>query len=273
MADYRNIRLEDRGFMTWVVLNRPEASNALSQDLLDELSDALNSLRHEGPKVIGIRGEGPGFCAGYDLNGIGLETAGDDPVGDRERLQGYLDVYGRMWDHPKPIIAAIHGFCIGGGTQIGTYADITIVAEDAHIGQAKVPVGGGFVTPLWAQFIGPKRAKEMAFTAGAGMDGRTAAEWGWANRAVPSDTVIEEAEKLAEQFSRLPSDLLRIKKLAINRSMDSTGPRGALDVIAEFDVLAHASPGVRAVRSWVAEVGVRKAVRAYATGDGVPDVD
>ena len=271
MADYDHIRLEDRGFMTWIVLDRPESANALSHDLLDELSGALAALKADGGTVIGIRGEGRGFSAGYDLAALDLESASFDPIADRERLQRYVDGWLELWDHPKPIIAAVHGYCIGGATQLCTYADITIVAEDVKIGQAMIPVGGGFVTPLWVPLVGPKRAKELAFVAGDTLDGRTAVEWGWANRAVPADELISATEELAERVARMPADVLRIKKLSINRAAEATGPRGATAGVAEMDALLHAAPSVQAIRDWVAEVGVKAAVEAYRTGQGVPD--
>jgi enoyl-CoA hydratase len=272
LADYRYIRLEDRGFMTWLVLDRPDAANALSHGLLNEFSEALRSLQTGGPPVIGIRGEGRGFSAGYDLAGIDMSRTNFSPVQDRERLQGYVESYLQMWDHPKPIIAAVHGYCIGGATQMCAYADLTVVAEDAHIGQAKIPVGGGFVTPLWVPLVGPKRAKEIAFIAGNAIDGRTAVEWGWANRAVTADRVISTTEELAQRIAHVPADVLRIKKLSINRAAESTGPRGATSGVADMDVLVHATPAVQALREWVAKVGVKAAVQAYKSGEGIPDV-
>ena len=272
MTDYATIRVEDRGFMTWIVLDRPAAANALSHELLGEFRRVLRSLEDDGPPVIGIRGEGRGFSAGYDLAAMDMDSGRFDAVRDRARLQGYVDCYLQMWDHPKPIIAAVHGYCIGGATQMCTYADLTIVAEDAHIGQAKIPVGGGFMTPVWVPLVGPKRAKEIAFIAGNAIDGRTAVQWGWANRAVRAEQVIAETEELAERIARVPSDVLRMKKLAINRAAESSGPRGAADGIAEIDTILHATSSVQALREWVAEVGVKAAVDAYQSGDGLPDL-
>lgn len=256
--------------MTWLVLDRPEVANALSGELLEELGDALGSLKESGGAVIGIRGAGRGFSAGYDLGSIDMDSATFDPIADRERLQGYVDRYLEIWDHPKPIIAAIHGYCIGGATQMCTYTDITIVTEDARIGQAMIPVGGGFVTPLWVPLVGPKRAKEIAFVAGNAIDGRTAVEWGWANRAVAPDLLISATEELAERIARVPAEVLRIKKLSINRAAEAAGPRSVATGVAELDVLLHGAPAVQAIREWVAAVGVKAAVQAYQSGEGIP---
>lgn len=269
--EYETIRLEERGFMTWIVLDRTHAANALSFQLFDELSHALNTLKTSGGRVLGIRGAGRGFSAGYDLgNAVGDESRQADAYTDSERLRSYVDHFLELWDHPKPILVAIHGYCIGGATQLCSYADLAIVAEDATIGESTVPIGGGFVAPVWVPHVGARRAKELAFIPGNRIDGRTAAEWGWANYAVPADQVISATESLAERIARMPSDALRIKKLSINRAAE-TGPRGASVGIAEMDALAHVAPGIAALREWLAEVGLKAATRAYQTGEGLPE--
>lgn len=270
--EYETLLLEDKGFMTWIVLNRPEAANALSQRLLQELRSALEHLETRGGRVIGIRGAGRGFSAGYDLQAVvSDEVRVMDAFTDRERLHYYVETFLKLWDHPKPIIAAVHGYCIGGATQLCSYADITIVDEEAQIGESTVPIGGGFVAPLWTPAVGAKRAKELAFIPGNRISGATAVEWGWANHALPAEKVFEAAEAMAEQISRMPSDALRIKKVAINRAAEG-GQRKASDGIAEMDALAHVAPGVAVLREWLNEVGLKAATEAYRTGEGLPEL-
>src|SRR6201996_5492105 len=109
-AEYRHIRVEHEENLSWIVLNRPDQANALSSELLDEFSHALETLKTTGAPVLAIRGEGRGFSAGYDLGQVGTPRAAD-PVADRNRLQRNLDRYLAIWDHPKPVIAAVHGYC------------------------------------------------------------------------------------------------------------------------------------------------------------------
>ena len=262
MADYRSIRLEDRGPLTWIVLDRPDKANALSNELLDEFSDALGRLADEGGAVIGIRGEGRGFSAGYDLDQVG-KAGRADPVADRARLQRNLDRYLAIWDHPKPVIAAVHGYCIAGATQMCVFADITVVADDARIGEPALPIGGGYIAPLWAPLVGPKRAKELAFVAGNTIDGPTAVEWGWANHSVPQDQLVAAVEGLAARIARTPPDVLRVKKLSINRAMESMGIRHATSSVAEMDALLHTAPDVVELRNWVAAVGLKEAIASF----------
>lgn len=268
--DYRSIRIEHNGPLTWIVLNRPDRANALSYEMLDEFSDALRRLVKEGGPVLAIRGEGKGFCAGYDLDQVGKLTATVDPVDDRERLRRNLERYLAMWDHPKPIIAAVHGYCVAGGTQMCVYADITVVAEDAKIGEPTLPIGGGYIAPLWVPLVGAKRAKEFSFVPGNSIDGKTAVEWGWANHAVPADRLIEAVQGLAERIAKTPPSVLRIKKLSINRAAEAGGFRSAGDAVAEMDALLHLTPAVTELRAWVADVGLKEAIAAYRVSSTTP---
>jgi len=269
MGEYQTIRLEHRGPLTWVVLNRPDKANALSPELLEEFTAALDELVEEGGPVIAIRGEGRGFSAGYDLERVGKAGA-PNPVADQARLQGYVDRYLGIWDHPKPVIAAVHGFCIAGASQMCVFADITVVTDDVRIGEPKLAIGGGFIAPLWAPLVGPKRAKELAFVVGNSIDGPTAVEWGWANHSVPEDQLIPVVEDLAARIARTPADVLRVKKLSINRAMESMGFRQATSAVAEMDALSHLSPEVQELRRWVGEVGLKEALAAHRVPPTTP---
>jgi enoyl-CoA hydratase len=261
-AEYVNIRLEHDGPLTWIVLARPDKANALSNELLDEFSHALDWLRSNGGPIIAIRGEGRGFSAGYDIGQVASPRAAD-PIADRTRLQRNLNRYLAIWDHPKPVIAAIHGYCIAGGSQLATFTDITIVAEDAKIGEVTLPIGAGYVSPVWATLVGPKRAKEFAFVPGNSIDGRTAVEWGWANHAVPADQLLSRVRSLAKRMALIPPDLLTIKKFAINRAMEAMGTRNAVSAVADADALAHLVPDVLAIRARIAEEGLKSVIDSY----------
>lgn len=268
--NYRTIRIEHSGPLTWLILNRPDKANALSNELLDEFSDALRRLATEGGPVIGIRGEGKGFSSGYDLDQVGKLTTIADPVADRERLQRNVNRYIAMWDHPKPIITAVHGYCVAGATQMCVYADITVVANDARIGEPTLPIGGGYIAPLWTPLVGPKRAKEMAFVPGNSIDGPTAVEWGWANHSVPSDQLIAVVEDLAVRIAKTPPAVLRIKKLSINRAAEAMGFRDASSAVAEMDALLHLTPAVLELKEFISRVGLKEAMAAYRVASTSP---
>jgi len=260
---YRTLRIEHAGPLTWIVLDRPDKANALSTELMDEFGDALRRLEHEGGAVLAIRGEGKGFSSGYDLDQVGKLGAAVDPVADRERLRRNLERWLAIWDHPKPVIAAVHGYCVAGATQLCVYADLTVVADDARIGEPTLPIGGGYIAPLWSPLVGPKRAKELAFVPGNSIDGPTAVAWGWANHSVPAAQLVPAVESLARRIAKTPPAVLRIKKLSVNRAAEAGGFRDAGAAVAEMDALLHLTPSVLELRKWVAEVGLKQAIAAY----------
>lgn len=261
MAHDRTIRIDHEPSISWIVLDRPDHANALSPALLDEFSDAVDVLRDSGAPVIGIRGEGRGFCAGMDLGHYGGDSAIPDVGEDQARLQRNVERWLSIWDHPKPVIAAVHGYCLGVGAQMCVFADITIVADDARIGEPTVPIGGGYVAPTWVAQVGSKRAKELAFIPGNWIDGRTAVEWGWANHSVLADDLFDAVRSLAGRIALTPPEVLRIKKLSINRAAEAAGFRTALDGIAEADASLHVDPAVLAIRERIRRDGL-KAVMA-----------
>lgn len=257
-----DILIEHKGPISWIVLNRPERANALSASMLEQFSAALDALKGEGGPVIGIKGAGKGFCAGMDLRQYGGVSA-PDPMANAGRLNRNLERWLKMWDHPKPIIAAVHGYCAGVASQMCIFADITIVADDVRISEPGAPIGGGFIAPTWVAQVGAKRAKEFAFVPGNRIDGATAVAWGWANHCVPANRLIDAVEALAARIARIPPDVLRAKKLSINRAAEAAGFRQATAGIAEMDALLHLTPDVLSIRERMARDGLKAVLADY----------
>lgn len=270
LPDYRCLRLEHVGPLTWIVFNRPDKANAFSAALLDEFSDALERLKTVGGPVLAIRGEGRGFSSGYDLGEVGKVVASPDPVADRERLDRNVARWLAVWDHPKPVIAAVHGYCAAGAAQLCVFADITIVTECARISEPTVPIGGGYIAPLWVPLVGPKRAKEFAFVPGNSIDGPTAVSWGWANHCVASADLVPAVEGLAARIALTPPQVLRMKKLAINAASEAGGLRAAARGVAANDALLHLCPDVAAVRRRIAEQGLKATMAEYRVPPTTP---
>ncbi|WP_219893480.1 enoyl-CoA hydratase-related protein [Aquisediminimonas profunda] len=269
--NFEHIRIDHGESIDWIVLNRPDRANAMSNAMLDEFSVALELLKDEGAPVVGIRGEGKGFCSGFDLEQVGkMGDAAVDPVADRARLQRNLDRWMAIWDHPKPVIAAVHGYCLAGATQMCVFADITVVADDARIGEPTIPIGGGYLAPVWSTLVGPKRAKELAFVPGNAIDGPTAVEWGWANHCVPAADLIASVEGLAARIALTPPEVLRIKKLSINRAAEAQGFRLATAHVADMDALLHQAPAVQAVKRRGDEIGLKALIAEYRSAPTSP---
>lgn len=266
LPTYECILLDRDGPLTWLTLNRPEKLNAMNGVLLQELSAALDVLAKDGAtRVIAVRGAGRAFCAGYDI-----ERTDDahevDIVEDYLTHVGYLNRFMAIWDHPKPVIAAVHGYCLAGATQLCTFCDMTVIAEDAVVGWPSLPMGGGYISPLWVPLVGPKRAKQMSFVAGSRISGQTASDWGWANYAVPAAELEDSVRQLAHSIARIPAGTLRMKKMAINRVADAMGFRNIVPMGAETDALLHYSADVKALAALIQEHGLKQAIARFDEG-------
>lgn len=255
------VRLDEGSNIDWIVLDRPEAANAFSSAMLDQFSATLEDRARNGAPVLGIRSGAKGFSSGVDL---GEYQAKATPVDDVMRLSSYVDRWMAIWRHPKPVIIAVHGYCMGVAAQMASFADILLVAEDARISEPTLPIGGGFIAPAWVSQTGARRAKEFAFLPGNWITGTTAAEWGWANCAVPSDNLVECAERLAERMAKVPAGVLALKKRSINRAMEAAGFTASLSAIAESDAILHLEPEVTAIRARLSSEGLKATIADFA---------
>jgi enoyl-CoA hydratase len=267
MAD-DEVLVERAGRVAWVTLNRPEQLNALNATLLHRFGEAVDELGADpGVSVLVIRGAGRAFSAGYDLKPDESEIAHAAErtiVAEYDRLLGHIKLFERLWDLPKPVIAAVHGYCLAGATQLCIFCDITVVADNARIGWPSIPVGGGFISPMWSFLVGPKRAKQMSFVAGSQVSGATSADWGWANYSVPEADLWDNVAELASQITQVPLEILRMKKAAINRVAEIQGFRSAMSMGAETDALLHFSPAVIELQQLIRSRGLKGAIQEFS---------
>jgi enoyl-CoA hydratase/carnithine racemase len=262
------VTTEISGKVGWLVLNRPEKLNAFNAALLAEFEAAVDALGGDDRvAVIVIRGEGRAFSVGYDVAGGGAPTDRVRALDDWLNLRGKIETWLKVWRCPKPVIAAVHGFCMGGATMLAVCCDLTVVARNAVIGWPSVPLGGGLLSPVSAWLIGPKKAKEMSYVVGSRMSGQEAADWGWANYAVAADEVNDRAGRLAGQIAKTPVELLQVKKRALNRVMDMQGFSEAVMFGAEFDAIAHDSNSVESTTEEIKELGLKQTIARF-TAEG-----
>ena len=271
MADGTEVLYEREGRLAYLTLNRPERLNAFSPEQWDALEAALAKANGDDEaRVIIIRGAGRAFSAGADVRqreeGSYTEHRGD-VVDDVIRLHESVDRYLRIWNNPKPVIAQVHGYCLGVASQLAVMCDVTVIAEDARIGVPSVPLGGGYISPMWGWLIGPKRAKEMSYTVGGQIDGKTASDWGWTNRAVPAAELESTVREMATRMANLPSKFLQLKKSSINRQMDIQGFATAIRTGAEIDALLHFTDTTDLVRGSIREKGLRGTIEAFNAGE------
>jgi enoyl-CoA hydratase len=253
---------EADGPIATLILNRPDKMNAFNGELFAALRQALDRAEHDPAiRVVIIKGAGRAFSVGMDLEG-GPSPAQLGVTADRSRLQHHIEDFLHVWDFPKPVIGQVHGFCIAAGTMLALACDITLVSTDCRIRFPSIPIGGGFVSSFWTFFVGPKRAKEMDFIAGNEISGADAEVWGFANRAIPPAELAAKATHMAKAISKTPPDLLRLKKMAINRVVEWQGFRQAMIGGAEWDTLCHFSEGASEMRQRVVELGMKEAIKS-----------
>ncbi|MEU6321246.1 crotonase/enoyl-CoA hydratase family protein [Streptomyces sp. NPDC047009] len=200
------VRTERQGYVTTVVLSRPEARNAVDGPTAAALAAAFREFEADASaRVAVLWGEGGTFCAGADLNAVGTERGnrvaedGDGPMGPtRLRLS-------------KPVIAAVTGHAVAGGLELALWCDLRVAEEDAVFGvfcrRWGVPLIDGGTVRL-PRLIGAGRAMDMILT-GRPVPAREAHEMGLANRVVPTGQARAAAEELAAEIARFPQACLR----------------------------------------------------------------
>lgn len=269
-TQYETIEVSQNGAVITVTLNRPEKLNALNDTMLEEISAAFDDIKQLDHRVVVIKAAGRAFSAGYDAGGDAKEigyAAERSSVEDRDRQLESIDLFMQLWRHPVPVITQVHGYCMAGATQMCMFSDLTIVAEDAVIAASpSIPIGGGFISPLWEAEVGPQRAKLMSFDAGHRIDGITASQWGWAAEAVPAEKLDEHVDDLSKSIARTPAPILKMKKEAINRTQEMQGFLTIARMGAETDALLHLTPEIRAYQKTIQEHGLKHAIAEFNEG-------
>jgi enoyl-CoA hydratase len=214
---YENILVETRGRVALVTLNRPKALNALNSALIAELGRALAAFEADARiGCIVITGSEKAFAAGADIK----EMAGKSYMD--ALLDDFIASWGAVANARKPVVAAVAGFCLGGGCELAMMCDLVIAADTARFGQPEINLGvipGAGGTQRMARAIGKAKTMDLCLT-GRMMDAAEAERSGLVARVVPAADLMEEAMKAAETIAAksLPSVLLA--KEAVNRAFE-----------------------------------------------------
>ncbi|HLM25469.1 MAG TPA: 1,4-dihydroxy-2-naphthoyl-CoA synthase [Thermoleophilaceae bacterium] len=240
-GEYEDIRYELAEGIAKLTIARPEVRNAFRPETLIELSDALERAReHPEVGVIVLTGEGPlAFCSGGDQNvrgDTGYMTGGQG-VG---RFH-VTDLHVQMRRLPKPIVAMVAGFAVGGGQVLNVCCDLSIAADNARFGQTGPRVGsfdGGFGAALLAQQVGQRKAKEIWFLCRQ-YDARQALDMGLVNTVVPLEELEEETVRWAREMLALSPFSLRLLKASFHAAED--GIAGLQQLAHDTNLLFYAS--------------------------------
>jgi enoyl-CoA hydratase/carnithine racemase len=250
--------VEDVGPVRRLTLNRPGKLNALDTALVAALSTALAvAAEDDAVRVLVIAGAGRSFCAGYDLTEDG---GAEDPL---ESLTAGLDRLLEIFDHPKPVIAQVHGHCLAGGCDVMMMCDLAIASEDAVFGQPEIRFGSTVVAQVMPWLIGARRAKELILTGRDDVDAKEALRIGLVNRVVPQVSLEEETMRLAADLAVVDPEVMALTKRALNRSWDVAGFRQALleGVVLGAEIESARAPEREHFDRLAAEEGLKEAIR------------
>lgn len=269
------LRTETADGVRQIVLCRAAEYNTITPALRDELAQAIDDADADRDvRVILLRAEGPAFCAGYGLDWstvaqaseqTGLAAPGEarrvwDSVADYRMMKRFVDTYMKLWYAQKPTIAAVQGWCIGGGTDMVLCADLIIAGEGATFGYPPSRVWGTPTTAMWVYRMGLEKAKRYMLT-GDEIPARTAAEIGLILEAVPDARLQTHALALARRMAQVPVNQLVMLKLLANQTAENMGLASSRMLGTLFDGVArHTQEGLDFVGRAEA-VGFRQAVR------------
>ena len=230
--EYTNIKLEKANRVATILLNRQDSLNALSPDLLSELSLALTDVGgDESIKALVVRGEGRSFCAGADLGRMGSKPEDRfDMYRERFNIAPNRQLYRVLCFYTKPVISAVEGYCLGGGFEMAMWGDFIIAGKNSQFGLPEVrhsliPGGGG--TQNLPRLIGPALAKEMIWT-GRRLGADEAKELRIVNHVVPSGQALKKAKEIVSEMAKNGPLGIMMSKQAINRGLDQSRFNGFL---------------------------------------------
>jgi enoyl-CoA hydratase len=271
------LRIETAEGVRSIILCRAKEYNTITLQLRDELAAAIDGADTDPEvRVILLMAEGPAFCAGYGLdwstaaqaqNSIDEVAEPDDKgnrvwdsVADLRAMSTFVDTYMKLWYAKKPTIAAVQGWCIGGGTDMVLCSDIIIAAENAVFGYPPSRVWGTPTTAMWVYRMGLEKTKRYLLT-GDEIPARKAAEIGLILETVPTEELQEHALAFARRMAQVPTNQLIMLKLLANQTVENMGLASSRLLGTLFDGVArHTQEGLDFVRH-AQDVGFRQAVR------------
>jgi enoyl-CoA hydratase len=268
MSTPTTLRTETADGVGSIVLCRPAEYNTITPALRDELAAAIDAADADpAVHVILLRAEGPAFCAGYGLDWSTAAQATEearerawDSIADLRMISRFVDTYMKLWHAAKPTIAAVQGWCIGGGTDMVLCADIVIAGEGASFGYPPARVWGTPTTAMWVYRMGLEKAKRYLLT-GDEIPAPEAARIGLILETVPDAQLQTHAMAFARRMARLPTNQLVMLKLLCNQTAENMGLASSRTLGSLLDGIArHTQEGLDFVAR-AREVGFRQAVR------------
>lgn len=219
MTEEKPILVESKEGILWIRLNRPDKLNSMTVEMHGMVCHALDEAEaDESIGAIVITGEGRAFCAGADVGKLGKLT----PEEAKEFSEAGHRTVMKILSHPKPVVAAVNGYALGGGCELATACDFRIASVKARFGQPEINLGiipGWGGTQLLSKIIGPAKAKEMIFT-GSMVGAEEALQIGLVNKVVEVDNLEEEVKSFTMPLSRGPRKAMKEAKILLGEDQD-----------------------------------------------------
>jgi len=271
---YETLLYDVRDAVATVSLNRPDRLNTIVPPMPEELENAVHRANRDPEvKVIVLRGIGRAFCAGFDfgqdfqegygklLSDGGAWDPGRDMMGVTNPATGPVPQFMSLWHSAKPVIAQVHGWCVGGGSDIALCADLIVAAEDAQIGTPYARMWGCYLTGMWIYRLGLTRCKWHALT-GEPLSGAEAARVELVNRAVPFAELESTVWALAQRLASLPLSQLAAMKLVVNKAYENQGIANTQVLGSILDGYMRNTPEAHAFMALADSQGVDAAIDA-----------
>ena len=240
---FETIETRMDGHVGVITLNRPKVLNAIDTKMMEEVDGVMTQFADD-PEVraILLQANGRAFSAGFDLkeSAEGGSSTFDDWKQEQEQHFHFIM---QFWEHPKPTVAAVQGYCLAGAFELALACDVTIAAEDSLFGEPEVRFGVGIVSLILPWSVGSKKAKEWILTGNDRIPAEEVLRCGAINHVVAADQLHDRAMSTAKDMAAASAVAVQNSKLAINRTYDIMGMREALLAASDIDMLITVAGG------------------------------
>lgn len=280
-TELETIIYEKDGPIARLILNMPEKANIQTAQQVYDFEDVLKwADRDEEVKVLIVKANGKGFCAGHAIvepEEMAKVYPTTGPTPERTWKKHNYDLFLwpplNLWEFSKATIAQVHGYCVGGGTIYGYLCDLTVAADDAYF---QMPLPQGFGLPGAQTMLEPwvlmnfKRTAEYLFLAPT-ISAEQALDWGMVNRVVPRDELEETVDQMARTVAQMPLTTILATKAGIKRAWELMGLRSHFQQSADLVALCTQATDVREFMARMASEGRRPRDNAKALSDAVAE--
>lgn len=239
MANSIELSLEDDRSIAKIKLNRPDNINAITPSMSGEIVHSINQAEsNDNIRVIILKGNGGNFSAGYDMSGD--EHTGGIPSVDQQldRFEATTTHIKAIWNCNKPVIAAVEGYCLAGGSDLAMICDQVISTKEATFGYPGIRMGAVPPTLIYPFVMNLHEAKELLLS-GKLIDAERALALGMVNKVVKNDNLMDYVYEEASEILKVPGNNVRILKHIINGIAENQGVQPMLKYSEMFDALAH----------------------------------